>query len=141
MEARDILRARAGQQALDRALEHVGADCWLRCDYGCLLPIVFKLQIESEVLLFEMFHDGLQFVFAFALHPDLFSLNLSLSLEFGLFNRFRDGFGLIFGKSALNGKVWRTVPPKASSTFPYVRPFNDHITFDAFGLKGCPRPR
>ncbi len=27
MEARDILRARAGQQALDRALEHVGADC------------------------------------------------------------------------------------------------------------------
>ncbi|MGP0592292.1 hypothetical protein ACTRXD_07075 [Nitrospira sp. T9] len=27
MEARDILRARAGQQALDRALEHVGAEC------------------------------------------------------------------------------------------------------------------
>ncbi len=27
MEARDILRARAGQQALDRALEQVGADC------------------------------------------------------------------------------------------------------------------
>lgn len=28
MEARDILRARAGQQALDKALEHVGADCY-----------------------------------------------------------------------------------------------------------------
>ncbi|WNM59576.1 hypothetical protein [Candidatus Nitrospira allomarina] len=27
MEARDILRARAGQQALDRALHHVGAEC------------------------------------------------------------------------------------------------------------------
>lgn len=27
MEARDMLRARAGQQALDRALEHLGAEC------------------------------------------------------------------------------------------------------------------